>query len=176
MLGLLAENGPCYINSDSNSTRLNPDSWNNEVNMLYIDQPVQVGLSYDSLKNFTLDLLTGERKEITAGESIPGQNSTFLVGTYPSDNSNSTSQGSRNAAMAMWQFAQVWFQEFPEYHPNDSRISLSTESCKSSINRPLPRRCRIRDAGTDTSQQTVGDTGPPSRLSSKSKMRRSTTK
>lgn len=30
MLGLLAENGPCFINPDSNSTTLNPHSWNNE--------------------------------------------------------------------------------------------------------------------------------------------------
>lgn len=134
MYGLLAENGPCYVNPDSNSTRLNPNSWNSEVNMLYIDQPVQVGLSYDSLKNFTLDLLTGDTQEILADQSLPEQNSTFLLGTYPSDNSNTTSQGSRNAAMAIWHFAQVWFQEFPEYNPNDSRISISTESCKFLLN------------------------------------------
>lgn len=30
MLGLLVENGPCYVNSDSNSTRLSEWSWNNE--------------------------------------------------------------------------------------------------------------------------------------------------
>jgi len=45
MMGLLQENGPCFVGSDSNSTYLNPYSWNNEVNMLYIDQPVQVGFS-----------------------------------------------------------------------------------------------------------------------------------
>ena len=31
LLGLLVENGPCYINSDSNSTYLSEWSWNNEV-------------------------------------------------------------------------------------------------------------------------------------------------
>ena len=45
MMGLLQENGPCFVGRDSNSTYLNPYSWNNEVNMLYIDQPVQVGFS-----------------------------------------------------------------------------------------------------------------------------------
>jgi hypothetical protein len=30
MLGLLRENGPCFVNSDSNSTYLNEWSWNNE--------------------------------------------------------------------------------------------------------------------------------------------------
>lgn len=34
MRGLLGENGPCMVNDDSNSTYLNPWSWNNEVNML----------------------------------------------------------------------------------------------------------------------------------------------
>jgi len=28
----------------------------------------------------------------------------------------------------MWNFAQVWFQEFPEHKPNDNRISIATES------------------------------------------------
>lgn len=130
MLGLLTENGPCYVNSDSNSTRLNPNSWNNEVNMLYIDQPVQAGFSYDSLKNYTQDLISGETQEILPGATVPEQNATFLVGTYPSRNSNNTSQGSRNAAVAIWHFAQIWFQEFPHYHPNDARVSLSSQSCQ----------------------------------------------
>lgn len=30
MLGLFVENGPCYVNPDSNSTRLSEWSWNNE--------------------------------------------------------------------------------------------------------------------------------------------------
>lgn len=37
MIGALQENGPCFVGNDSNSTYLNPHSWNNEVNMLYID-------------------------------------------------------------------------------------------------------------------------------------------
>lgn len=36
MIGLFQENGPCSVNHDSNSTTLNPWSWNQEVNMLYI--------------------------------------------------------------------------------------------------------------------------------------------
>lgn len=98
--------------------------------MLYLDQPVQVGFSYDSLKNFTLNLVTGQQDVINGDISVPEQNATFLVGTGSSNNQNSTAQGTRNAAIALWHFAQVWFQEFPGYHPNDSRISVSTESCK----------------------------------------------
>ncbi|KAI0694524.1 serine carboxypeptidase [Cytidiella melzeri] len=46
MIGLFQENGPCRITNDSSSVTLNPQSWNNEVNMLYLDQPVGVGFSH----------------------------------------------------------------------------------------------------------------------------------
>ncbi|KAF8633769.1 hypothetical protein AX15_001275 [Amanita polypyramis BW_CC] len=48
MIGLFQEHGPCRITNDSSAVTLNPYSWNNEVNMLYIDQPVGVGFSYGS--------------------------------------------------------------------------------------------------------------------------------
>ncbi|GAB7360241.1 hypothetical protein MBLNU230_g8001t1 [Neophaeotheca triangularis] len=128
MLGLLVENGPCFVNADSNSTYLNEWSWVVAVNMLYLDQPVQVGLSYDTLQNVTTNLLTGEVTVLNATDPIPEQNATFLVGTYPSQDGNQTAEGSVNAAIALWHFAQVWFQEFPGYSPNDSRISIATES------------------------------------------------
>jgi carboxypeptidase C (cathepsin A) len=35
-----SESGPCYANPDGNSTTINPWSFNNHVNVLYIDQPV----------------------------------------------------------------------------------------------------------------------------------------
>lgn len=102
------------------------------MNMLYLEQPVQVGLSYDTLANYTLDLISGNVTALGEDEDepIPEQNATFLIGTYPSRNRNNTAQGTRNAAIALWHFAQVWFQEFPGYHPNDSRISIATESCE----------------------------------------------
>jgi carboxypeptidase C (cathepsin A) len=131
MIGLLSENGPCNINIDSNTTTLNPYSWNNEVNMLYIDQPNQVGLSYDVLLNGTQDL-TDSSGNVTIVDYHPGssvkQNDTFLWGTFPSQLLNSSANDTTNAARALWEFAQVWFQSFPDYKPNDDRISLWTES------------------------------------------------
>ncbi|KAL8801144.1 MAG: hypothetical protein Q9182_004649 [Xanthomendoza sp. 2 TL-2023] len=126
MIGLLQENGPCMINNDSNSTTLNPWSWNNEVNMLYIDQPNQVGFSYDIPSNGTTDEYQIYIEDFPDG--VPEQNNTFYVGTFPSQNPNTTANGTTNAARAMWHFAQTWFQEFPAYKPNNSAISIFTES------------------------------------------------
>ncbi|KAF8887447.1 serine carboxypeptidase [Gymnopilus junonius] len=50
MIGLFQEHGPCRITNDSSSVTLNPYSWNNEANVLYIDQPVGVGFSHGTLE------------------------------------------------------------------------------------------------------------------------------
>ncbi|KAI0305240.1 serine carboxypeptidase [Multifurca ochricompacta] len=48
MVGLFQELGPCRINNQSSGVDLNPTSWNNNANVLFIDQPVGVGFSYGS--------------------------------------------------------------------------------------------------------------------------------
>jgi carboxypeptidase C (cathepsin A) len=128
LVGLLQENGPCMVNADSNSTTLNPWSWNNEVNMLYIDQPVQTGFSYDSLLNGTYDSTSAKISPADFSDGFPEQNNTFYTGTFPSLDRFSTTNGTQNSARAIWYFAQEWFQEFPAYQPKDDRISIWTES------------------------------------------------
>lgn len=130
MRGLLSGTGPCYVDADSNTTYLNEWSWNNEVNMLYLDQPVQTGFSYDTLHYATKDLAENEITLIN--DTVPEVNSTLLLGTYPSQNINNTARGVRNAAKAAWHFMQTFTQEFPHYYPNDSRISVTAESFVSS--------------------------------------------
>lgn len=49
MIGLFQEHGPCRITNDSSTVVLNPYSWNNESNIIYIDQPVGVGFSHGNL-------------------------------------------------------------------------------------------------------------------------------
>lgn len=131
MMGMLSENGPCGINRDSNSTWLNPWAWNREVNMLFIDQPVQVGFSYDTLHNGTYDSLISHEIEEglvdddvlpqpiklvddnfgEGGEGIPELNATFSVGTFASQNVTLVPNSTEHAAVALWHFAQTWFEE-----------------------------------------------------------------
>jgi carboxypeptidase C (cathepsin A) len=49
MIGLFQEHGPCRITNDSSTVVLNPYSWNNESNIIYIDQPVGTGFSHGSV-------------------------------------------------------------------------------------------------------------------------------
>ncbi|KAF2170191.1 hypothetical protein M409DRAFT_19794 [Zasmidium cellare ATCC 36951] len=133
LLGALSENGPCFVHNDSRTTYLNPWSWNNEVNLLFIDQPNQVGYSYDVLTNVTVDIGPhGEQDEYIKpadfSEGIPEQNNTFLVGTSSSQKESHTANSTHHAAVALWHFAQTFFEEFPGYKPHDEQISLFTES------------------------------------------------
>lgn len=132
MMGLLEENGPCFVGPDSQSTYLNPWSWNNEVNMLYIDQPTQVGFSYDELINGTATVSEdGEGFKVKPADfsnGVPKSNMTYHVGTFSSQRITQTANSTAQAAHAFWHFAQTWFAEFPHYKPADDRISLWAES------------------------------------------------
>lgn len=133
LYGALVENGPCFVANDSNSTYLNPWSWNNEVNMLYIDQPNQVGYSYDTLTNITGSLQKDgffgvDIQPADFSDGVPEQNLTFMVGTSGSQDFRRTANSTTHAATAIWHFAQTWFEEFPHYKPEDEQISIFTES------------------------------------------------
>ncbi|PIA86956.1 Carboxypeptidase S1 B [Cercospora beticola] len=128
MAGLFAENGPCQINPDSNSTRLNPWSWNRDSNMLYLDQPVSAGLSYSILQNYTVDLIAANAIKLNDTDPTPQQNSTYLVGTMSDYDNMTTANSSTVAAGAAWHFLQSWTQEFPHYQPNHRKINLAAES------------------------------------------------
>jgi hypothetical protein len=128
LTGVTSENGPCYINPDSNSTRLNPWSWNNKVNMLYIDQPVQVGFSYDKLVPSMLDLLTGA---VTPTNESISSNLTSVTGVLPSQDPSSAANTTANAARILWSFTQIWLQDFPEHESSDDRISIWASSVSS---------------------------------------------
>ena len=111
LVGMFGGNGPCTVRIDSNSTSLNPWSWNNEANILNIDQPNQVGFSYDIIGTGTVDMNWKEMLWLDPNEPIPQQNDTFLVGKLPSQDPAATANTTTNAARALWVFSQVWLQE-----------------------------------------------------------------
>ncbi|KND87691.1 Carboxypeptidase S1 [Tolypocladium ophioglossoides CBS 100239] len=129
MFGLFTENGPCHINNNLTASS-NPWSWNREYNMLYIDQPVQTGFSYDVVTPGTLNLMDGNITPLRKGElnEAPSLDPTLIRGNFSSQNISSTSNTTENAARHFWNFLQVWTQDFPKYHPVDRSISIWTES------------------------------------------------
>ena len=46
MIGLFQENGPCQFYNGASTPSLNPYSFNEYANMLYVDQPIGTGFSY----------------------------------------------------------------------------------------------------------------------------------
>ncbi|CAK1357404.1 Carboxypeptidase S1 B [Cercospora beticola] len=125
--------GPCIVLPDANSTESNPWAWNEFVNMLYIDQPVGTGFSYDSLINGTRNLLftgaeDGDTFDITPTETGNGtqgiEDPTNLLGTFSSQSTLRTVNTTANAARTLWEFGQAWFSSFPGYKTADKRISI----------------------------------------------------
>lgn len=98
-----SENGPCYVNPNGVNTTLNPWSFNNDVSMLYIDQPIMAGYSYSQMVNIS---------------------SPDVEGTFPDQNPLSTSNTTVASARALWLFAEHWFSSFPEYNTSSNKISF----------------------------------------------------
>ncbi|KAJ1329872.1 Serine carboxypeptidase [Microdochium nivale] len=129
----VGENGPCRVSpgGGAHDTTLNPWSWNNEANLLYLDQPVQTGFSYDAVRNGTIDetgipyLVTGTE---TYGGEGTGVNATVLAGRFPSGDPKKTTPTSATAALAGWHFMQTWLKEFPQYKPANNKISIWGQS------------------------------------------------
>lgn len=130
MFGATQSGGPCTILPDSNSTADNPWAWNRYVNMLYVDQPIGAGFSYDLLVNITYDLVNDKAALYNAygavGAQAPPANTTFLYGTVsnPDPFTANTAYTAGTAARYLWSFAQAWFTEFEGYNAQDKRVSF----------------------------------------------------
>ncbi|KAG1451227.1 hypothetical protein G6F56_008139 [Rhizopus delemar] len=48
LTGLFMELGPCTVNSKGSDTTINPYSWNEKANVIFLHQPLNVGYSYGS--------------------------------------------------------------------------------------------------------------------------------
>ncbi|KAL1903420.1 hypothetical protein Sste5346_000046 [Sporothrix stenoceras] len=58
-IGGLVELGPCLVR-DANSTISNPNAWNNNATVLFVDQPANVGYSYSSVNVTGVDEATDD--------------------------------------------------------------------------------------------------------------------
>ncbi|KAM5477095.1 hypothetical protein MauCBS54593_000366 [Microsporum audouinii] len=129
MVGVFVESGPCRMSEDTQSTFPNEHSWNKEANLLYVDQPVQTGFSYDVLTNATLDLKTNILTP-EGPDHEPSNDGTLISGTFGSGDPSKTANTTLNAARHMWNIVQVWTQDFEPYTHNrgNDKISLWSES------------------------------------------------
>ncbi|EFR01939.1 carboxypeptidase S1 [Nannizzia gypsea CBS 118893] len=129
MVGVFVESGPCHMTEDAQSTVPNEHSWNKEANLLYIDQPVQTGFSYDVLTNATFDFKTNILSP-EGPDHDPNKDGTLLAGTFGSGDPSKTANTTLNAARQFWNVVQVWSQDFDPYTYNrgNDRISLWSES------------------------------------------------
>lgn len=125
MYGVTWEGGPCHVTPDSKDTVNNPWSWSEHSNMLFIDQPVGTGYSYNEILKSTYDLLTGTIVPFSAyGDDVPAQNATLLHGNFPSQDPSRQPNSTEAAARTLWHFSQAWFKDFPEYSTCDKRVSI----------------------------------------------------
>ena len=120
MVGLFQETGPCEVVEIAQGklgTRARDWGWDRSSNILYIDQPNQVGFSYDVATNGSLNLFTSEIKEPPTDAPSIQPASTFLKGTFSSNNENNTANTTEIAANAVWHMLQGFLGVFPQYNP-----------------------------------------------------------
>ncbi|KAM0716484.1 hypothetical protein Q7P37_007929 [Cladosporium fusiforme] len=125
MVGLFTEVGPCEVvqmGDGSYGTQSRMWGWDRSSNILFIDQPNQVGFSYDTATNASYDLFMNQIFEPATSQSeLPSFMN--LDGTFGTANSKEHISWSASpntteiAAAATWHFLQSWLSSFPQYNP-----------------------------------------------------------
>ncbi|KID67648.1 carboxypeptidase S1, partial [Metarhizium hybridum] len=135
MFGFFAGNGPCEViekGIDKYDTIAREWGWDRASNMLFIDQPNQVGFSYDTPTNGTLVL----PNESMHQPPIQGKNNslpswTYMNGTFSTMNKSTTANTTQTAAIGVWHLIQGFLTTFPEYQPQPNSsiaVNLFAES------------------------------------------------
>lgn len=97
-------NGPCIVQSDSKTVKINPYSWNAFSNMLYLDQPVQTGYSFDSVVEGFRDAFSGRVDVTPTGK----ESAVYKRGRFSSQDVSRTANTSAVAARAVTHFLDLW--------------------------------------------------------------------
>ncbi|KAF5680393.1 carboxypeptidase [Fusarium heterosporum] len=119
LYGFFTGNGPCEVvekGLNEYETLVREWGWDRASNMLFIDQPNQVGFSYDIPTNSKLDFYNNQVVPLNATPWAPD----WLVqnGTFSSNNGNFTANTTETAAMAVWHMIQGFLTTFPQYQPS----------------------------------------------------------
>ncbi|KAJ6442041.1 carboxypeptidase S1 [Purpureocillium lavendulum] len=128
MYGFFTGNGPCEIvekGMNKYDTVAREWGWDRASNMLFIDQPNQVGLSYDEPTNGTMSMINATIAEppVPPGDSPPAWN--LINGTFSTNNLNTTVNTTQLAAMATWHVLQGFFGTFPRNRTRSNATSVA---------------------------------------------------
>ncbi|GME43588.1 Nacht domain protein [Neofusicoccum parvum] len=107
LVGVFTGNGPCSINDDG-TTEINPLSWNNVSNVLYLSQPVGTGFSYADLEEGSLDETSGQFLSADLAN---------VTGVWPVVNETTVIDTSEDAAVAAWEIVQAFYSALPILDP-----------------------------------------------------------
>jgi carboxypeptidase C (cathepsin A) len=124
MIGLWQELGPCGVDSNGNVYN-NPYSWSNASNMLFIDQPVQVGFSYSEAIPGYVDPSSNLIVQLPSAE-CPDYATDWGCATYSYPNYTLTASSTDGAAPNFWKTLQGFMGAFPQYSREE--FLFTTES------------------------------------------------
>ncbi|KAI9814390.1 MAG: hypothetical protein M1827_003246 [Pycnora praestabilis] len=96
--------------------------------MLYIDQPIQTGFSYDLVRKGTVDIAGNVILDDFTTSQIPEQTRHIKIGAFSSNDERSTANSTAVAVRSLWKVIQIWVQDFPEQKSSDKRINIWTSS------------------------------------------------
>ena len=113
MSELFTEHGPCRIDPDGKTVHDNTFSWSEYSNVVYIDQPVQVGFSYTELIHAFFDEDAEEIVPLRKGEKCPKR--AGRCGQFSKPDTSTTANSTVAAAPAFWLTLQAVMATFPQY-------------------------------------------------------------
>ena len=115
MIGVFQEIGPCSIDGKGNVVD-NIYSWTNLSNVLFIDQPVQTGLSYSNTTSGYISQIDGSVVVTHDGVCPPDQITNKTCGTYsnPAD-LDEIPVSTMTAASSFYATLQGFLGVFPQY-------------------------------------------------------------